>query len=233
MRKMVIILLVLAILSINTLNTLAEEQPLARIVICDVNGNNCHVTDNNKNEYKEVQACENIVLKSDSYDPLGQPLTEVKWIIKEEGNEKAKIFQGEQLNFTCSAKGYVKVALNVSNGVFSHETFITMIVKENKVPKIIDVTTETGLDKQKTVFESKQQQKVVETVPGIPVKIWRRYEERKDRDVLRPGVIADPSILILESKGYGSEWEMTLNFSKYGTFPITFEDINFCLISEP
>ncbi len=208
----------------------AAEQPLSRIAICEADGGNCRVAGDG--EYKEIQACENIMLKNDSRDPLGLPLIEVNWIAKEDGEQKANVFQGNTLNFTWSRDGYVKVVLNVSNGKLFDETFIIMAVRENKIPKIEKIISIIGIDKNETAFESDTHQ-VLQTALGVNVTIKRKYAERKSRDALKPDTKADTSILISESKCEGSECKDTLNFPKEGIFPITFSDSNLCGKSEP
>lgn len=208
--------------------TSAAEQPLARIAICDVNGD-CQVADSG--EYIEIQACNNIILKDDSRDPLDLPLTGVKWIIKEEGKENAEIIRGSKLNFTWPESGYVHVALNVSNGVFSHETYIIMAVRENKVPKIEKIIAIVGTDENETTFEPNMHQDI-QTAAGVPITIKRIYEERKDSDVLKPDVKGDSSILISDSECDGYECDTTLNFTKEGTFMVSFSDHTLCGVSE-
>lgn len=228
MNKMYFIL-VLAVLVFGFSIAVAGEQPLARIAICDADGSNCQTADNGG--HKEILACENIVLKSDSRDPLGWSLEE-KWNATEEGKDKTDVFQGDALNFMRPRSGYVNVALNVSNNASFHETYIIMAVRENKIPEIEEIIVIVGLDKNETILEPNMHQ-AIQTVPEISVIIERIYKKRDDRDVLKPDIKADASIEILESKCEGSKCGAVFNFPKEGKFPIIFSDYNLCGESEP
>lgn len=220
-------LLIIFMFLIFSSAVVSQEQPLSRIVVCGADG--CRIADNG--EYMEVQACEKVTLMNASIDPLDWPL-EVKWIVKEEGGQKEQVLLGDWLNFTWPRSSYVRVTLNASNGVFSHETYITMAVRESTMPVLVKVAMVVGSDKKETEFEPKQQQKIAKTAVGVPITVKRYYEERKERDILKPVVLSDSSVTPSESKCDGSECETTLKFSKTGTFTVTFNDCNLCGKSE-
>jgi len=215
MHKYIIILLLLLPLAAG------QEQPLARIEVCDAEGN-CHIA--KPDEYVQVWACSGqVILKSASYDPLGLPLSSV-WNVN--GDRRS----ADQLSFSWPRSDYVRILLNVSNGKFYNLTAITAVVKESKAAVLEEASFLVGSDEKEITFEPKQQQKVARTAPGIPVTVKRTYKEEVDEErVLNPAVSADASVNIESNKCDSSdECENVLNFSKIGNYNIVFRDQNSC-----